>query len=196
MVKKKIEPQETSTMIVATNVSQTVGGFKKKSAPLFRIVENFTIKSKADQEKLVAALKQIKAYGKEAREQQAAFINPAKQIAEQAKSFFKPFLDSVDEADKLGKEKILAFVSGRIEASKAVGEKFKAGKSKLSTVVSKQAELEDNDNTRKLWKLKITRAGLIPRKYLVPDEAAIREALKKGKKVPGCLMVQETTISV
>ncbi|SRR5258706_59550 len=196
MGKKKITHQETSAMIVATNVSQTVGGFKKKSAPLFRIVENFTIKSKADQEKMVNALKQIKAYGKEAKLHQDAFINPAKQIVEQAKSFFKPFLESVDEADKLGKEKILAFVNGRLAISERVGEAFKAGRSKLSTVVSKQAELEDNDNTRKVWKLKITRAGLIPRKFLVPDETAIREALKKGKKVPGCLLIQELSIAV
>lgn len=192
----KEKKNQAASMVIATNVSQTVDGLKKKSNPLFKVIENFTIKSTEDQENLVVVLKRIKEYGKEAEKAQAAFVDPAKQIIGQAKTFFKPFLDSVDEATVLGKEKILAFVNGRLLASEAVGVKFKAGKSKLSTVVSKQAELEDNDNTRKVWKLKITRAGLIPRKFLVPDETAIREALKKGKKVPGCLMVQETTIAI
>jgi len=197
MAKKKSDRKEMATMVVATNVSQAVDGLKKKSSPLFKVVERFTIKSREDQEKLVNVLKQIKAYGKEAEKQQAGFVDPAKQIAAQAKTFFKPFLDSVDESTSLGKDKILEFINARLIASEAVGKKFEAGAiKKVSTIVTKQAELEDNNNTRRIWVLKITKPSVIPRKYLEPNEVLIREDLKKGKKISGCSLVQENTIAI
>ncbi len=195
----KTDKGEGKTMMVATAVGQTVSGLKKKSSPLFKIVNNFTIKTPADQAKMVQVLQKIKALGKEAEREQAAFVDPAKAIQAQAKSFFKPFLDSVEEATDLGKEKVLRFVNKRLAQSTEIGKNFSEGKgkiSKLATVVTRQAELEDNENTRKIWKLKITNPNAIPRKFLEPNETLIREALKKGKKVPGCKLEQETTIAV
>ena len=195
--KKESLNKKVSTMVVATNVSQTVGGLKKQSAPLFKIVENFTIKTPEDQAKLVKVLEEIKLYGEKAEHEQSLFVDPAKKIIAQSKVFFEPFIDSVEDAKALGKKKILEFVTARLIESKNVGAKFKAGKiKKVGTVVSKQDELETNDNTRNIWKLKITKPGLIPRKFLVPDETLIKEYIKKGKTVPGCKMVQEITIAI
>lgn len=193
---KKIK-KETARAVIATNVGQAVGTLKKKSGPLFKIVQSATIRTKEDQTKMVKALAKLKEYKEEAESERANFVDPANAIIAQAKSLFKPFLDDVAEANALGKQKILAFVNKRLLQAENVSSDFEAGKIKsVSTAVTRKAELEDNSNTRKVWKLKITAPNKIPRRYLVPDETAIRDALKKGKKVPGCKLGQETTIAI
>src|SRR6478609_3059349 len=192
-VKKNDGKAEVSTMVVTTNVSETVSGLKKKSAPLVKIVKNFVIKTKEKQEKLVETLSKIKKLGELAETEESLFVDPAKKIIAQSKKFFKPFLDSVEAAQLLGKQKILAFVNTREEKSKLIG---KSSGLSVGKLISKQNELEDNDNTRKLWKLHITKLSAIPRKYLVPDETKIKADLKKGKKIPGCTMRQENTIII
>lgn len=204
MAKNKIVTKKTSTnkkqvatMVVATKVSKSIDKWTKESSPLFKIVNNFTIATVEDQAKLVDTLRKIKAYGAEAQASQAITVNAAKLIMNTTKALYEPFLTSVEDATDLGKKKILAFVNSRLIASVKVGEKFESGEiKKVSTVVAKQAELEDNDNTRKVWKLTIVDEQKIPRAYLVPDEVAIRKALKEGKKVAGCTLTQENTIAI
>lgn len=44
---------------------------------------------------------------------------------------------------------------------------------------------------RTVERLSIVDAAAIPREYLVPDEKAILAALKEGKKVKGCVIIEE-----
>jgi hypothetical protein len=51
-----------------------------------------------------------------------------------------------------------------------------------------------NNSTRKIKRLKIVDETLIPRKFLIPNEVAIKEALLAGEKVSGCELVEEEII--
>jgi hypothetical protein len=44
---------------------------------------------------------------------------------------------------------------------------------------------------RTVQRLSIVDAAAIPREYLVPDEKAILAALKEGKKIKGCVIIEE-----
>lgn len=197
LAKGKLKKSQASSMVIATNVSGTVDGLSKKATPLFKIVDAFTIKTTEDQENLVTVIQQIKAYGKQAEIEKARFDDPAKAILAQSKTFFKPFLNSVDEATALGKHKILVFVNKREKTAEKVDEQLESGKiKKLSTAISKQVELETNHNTRKIYKLTIVDARKIPREFLMPDESLIRHSFKEGVSVPGCIWEQENIIAI
>lgn len=99
------------------------------------------------------------------------------------------------------KIRIIEFRNAQEKAVEKLAEQFSTGEiKKVSTLVRKQNELLDTSSdfaqVRKVWKLTIVNEKLIPAKYLIPDDVAIKAAFKAGLKVPGCKWEQETNIAI
>jgi len=187
-------PASTSMMVVAESI-------KRKAQPLIKKVENSVIRTKEDYDKEAQIIAQLKDYSKEAERQERTLTEPAKSIIKSAQEIFKPFRTLVQTLEGRSKIKMLTFQNKQEEKSQKLLQDFESGKvKKLSTVVTKQNELlntsSENAQLQKVWTLTIVDEALIPRKYLVPDETAIRLACKEGKKVAGCKWEQINQIAI
>lgn len=91
----------------------------------------------------------------------------------------------------------------KAEAETKLAARVDKGTMKLETAVPKVAEIDTPAQSvetdagmvkfRTVQKLVITSVVDLPRQYLVPDEAAIKTALKAGIAVPGARLVEEQT---
>lgn len=155
-------------------------------------VESYNIKSaKTD------ALKQL---GKAVEAKEKSLTDPLTKVIKDIRSLFAPFRNMVQAAENSAKTEMLQFVEKTERAKAKVLADLENGKiAKLATAVRKTEALEiksDTSQIRKVWTLEIIDVGDIPREYLIPDEAKIKEAFKAGKKVTGCKWEQKNTIAI
>jgi hypothetical protein len=200
MAKTKAVTKQVQATAVALSVNQVVEGLRKKASPLLRKA-SMDVVEKSDYDKLGEVVSQLKEYRKEADVQEKSLTEPANQIIKNAKAIFKPFKDGVDEAERLAKQKMLAFLEAQEAAAKRIQEKFERGDiKKISTVVAKTNELLDTQSesvsVRKIQVLKIVDVNKIPREFLVPNEALIKQALKEGRKVAGCELEYQKSLAI
>lgn len=183
------------------NTQIIVKAMEKESAPLFKkLTALSTINSKADYAAVSANISALKAIGKAARAKKSSIVDPIKQGIKEIESLFKPFIDRCDEMEENAKALMLSY-QVKIDAESAkLNQDFADGKiKKASTVIGKQAELvlvDDNSSVRKTWKAIAIDVTKTPKEYLVPNETAIKEALKAGKKVAGWEWKQVKGISI
>lgn len=174
----------------AVSVQTIFASIQKKAAPILKRIEKAPkINSPATLDVLGAELKTLKLVAKEAEDQLASIVDPIKQSIKNAQAIWKPFLTGIYTVIDDKKLDISEYKTAQDRASMKVLKDFEEGKiKKTGTVIAKQAELavaSDNVSFRKLIRAKCINASLTPREYLLPDERAILEALKAGKKVKG-----------
>lgn len=180
---KTKEKTAVSTQIVFESV-------KKRAVPIIKRLELVEkIGGAAEMEKVLTDLKVLKAIAKEAEAQLDSIVAPAKTIINNAKGIWSPFLLRIKtlEADK--KANVLDYKAAKDRESMKVLKDFEDGKIKrTSTVIAKQTELAVSSEVasfRKLTRAKCLDEKATPREYLLPDEQAILDALRAGKKVKG-----------
>lgn len=182
-------------MIVAKSI-------EKKAQPIAKKLGNLKIVQKEHFVLAATLLKQLKDWDKQAKAEEDKFLDLSKQLIKLTKAHFKPFHDSVALLECQVKERMLAWQQKQQGRAKQLAANFEKGTGKitrLGTLVAAQEELLSVDSpakNRKNWVLEITDANKIPRAYLIPDEVAIRAALKEGKKVAGCTLVEKQTIAI
>lgn len=174
--------EKVSTQVVLASL-------QKKAWPLIKHLEAIDEVNKANYDKAAETLKALKAIGKEADAQLHAIIDPIRAAEKAAKEHFKPFTNRIAELETAIKAKMLEHVENQNRQSMKVLKDFDEGKiKKVGTVIAKQSELEvssESASIRKLIRAKAVNPALTPREYLIPDERAILDALKSGKKVKG-----------
>lgn len=162
---------------------------------------SISISSKTEFENIAEEIAKLKELKKEAENLQAGIVEPALLIVKNTRALFKPFLSRVDEMEREVKTAMINWVNSNEVKAKLIESKFENGDiKKISTVTSKTTLLRDNSfsagSLRKVCKLTILDENIIPRKFLVPDEIAIKEALKNGEQVQGCKWEQVNTIAI
>lgn len=183
------------------NTQIIIKGMEKESAPLFKkLTAVSTVNSKADFAMVSANITALKAIGKAAKAKKASIVDPIKQGIKEIDSLFKPFIDRCDEMEANAKRLLLQYQIKLDTESAKLEADFASGKiKKASTVVGKQAELvieDENVTIRKTWTAIATDASKTPREFMVPNEIAIKEALKAGKKVAGWEWKQVKGVSI
>lgn len=173
-----------------TSIQVILATVEKDSAPLIKRLSKATIATNKDYDAVATELKQLKAIRKLAVEKiDALFIDPAKLIIANAKSFLKPFLDKVDALEDEKKTALLGYKQKQDRESMKVMKDLDDGKIKnIGMVITKQAALTVTSGavkSRKTAQVKCLDAKKTPRLYLVPDERAILADLKLGKKIAG-----------
>lgn len=185
--------EKVSTQVVLASL-------QKKAGPLIKHLEAIDEVNKANYDKAAETLKALKAIGKEADAQLHAIIDPIRAAEKAAKEHFKPFTNSIAELETSVKLKMSIYVENQNRKSMQVLKDFEVGKiKKVETVLAKQAEFEvssESASVRKLTRAKAVDVTLTPREYLIPDERAILDALKSGKKVKGWELETVNSIAI
>lgn len=185
--------EKVSTQVVLASL-------QKKAGPLIKQLEAIDEVNKANYDKAAETLKALKAIGKEADAQLHSIIDPIRAAEKAAKEHFKPFTNSIAELETSVKLKMSIYVENQNRKSMQVLKDFEVGKiKKVETVLAKQAEFEvssESASVRKLTRAKAVDVTLTPREYLIPDERAILDALKSGKKVKGWELETVNSIAI
>lgn len=158
------------------------------------------VNSQPTLEQAKTSLTQVKEIKKIVSEKKDSIIKPLNEALKNARSLFKPIEDKVETIETYLKEEILKYNTKLLAEQRKREEeaqvKIEAGESfeKATKSVARTEEKIDAIPTRKIKKLKIVDATLIPREFLIPDEVAIKQALLGGFEVKGCEMVEEEII--
>lgn len=184
----------------ATNAAIVLKAIEADAAPLFRQLKELTIEDGTSYNLVSEKVDALKKLGKLAGEKESSLTDPLTKVIKDIRALFAPFRSLVAEAEKNAKAEMIAFQEKMEREREKIKNDLESGKiAKLSTAAKKIAATEISSNTssvRKEWTLEIEDVGDIPREYLVPNEAKIREAFKAGKKVSGCKWYQKTNIAI
>jgi hypothetical protein len=194
MTKKK----EIQTSVVASSVTDVVNRLNKKASSDIKALENFSIRTPDQYEEAAERVSRLKDLRKEADKQEKSITDPANLILKNTRAIFKPFKDRVDEVEMKIKDAMVSYIEAR---ERKAGELVEGSHNKnIAKVVAKVNELttnkSDHASVRKIVAVEITDIEMVPREYLVPDEAKIKAALQAGKKVKGCRLTQKTSIAI
>lgn len=167
------------------------------------------IESKEDMNKATDALYNIRQGEKYIEEKKTNITRPLMSSLAQIRDLFKPLETSLKEANKIIKEKMLAYQiveDDRIEKEKArIAARVEKGTMRADTAVSKLEDLGDSgqaskgevgkSSIRTVKKVRIVDETAIPREYLVPNMILIADAvIKKGLSVSGVEIYEEKSI--
>lgn len=198
---KKETKKQVSTQVV-------IKSLKQKAASKFKTLAKIsTIKSNSDYELVSATISTLSAIGKEAEAQLGTIIDPlqesiklTKKSIENSKVVFQPFLGSVEEAKENARTIMLAYQDVLEEKKAKVLTKFAKGgiknAAKALELTSALTVVGTGTKVPKRWTAIAIDVSKTPKEYLVPDESAIKEALKSGKKVNGWVWKQVKGISI
>lgn len=173
---------------------------EKQAAPLTRKLKQFaTIRTKEEYEQAGIALKALKSLDKLAKTEEDGFYRPLKELTDKVRAHFKPFHNMVAEQELATKDAMLKYLDKAEVKSAKLESQFEQGSiRKLSTLASKQEELTASGpaRVRELEWLEAVDESLTPRAYMIPDRAAILDALHAGKKVAGWKLSTKKSISI
>lgn len=192
LTKKELSPQTSTAVVIAS--------LEKQAALSIKRVTDLKIKTKDDFELAATLVKQLKVLSAEAERQEKSITTPMREALKAIQVHFKPFQNKVAQIETTVKLQMSVFLEGQKKLSAKVEQDFEAGKiKKVGTVVGKLADLRvDNGaaQVRKVWKLFIDDPTAVPKQFLIPDEAAIKEAFQNGALVRGCRFEQINSIAI
>lgn len=195
-MKKKTKPVQVEQDKLSVAI---VKQFQKDSLPLSKKISSLSIESEHDYETAAELLKKLKANAKAAIKERQSMTGPLKTVIKRIEKHFKPFIDSIALIEKDTKAKMDQFLKENTKKEAKVIQMFGTGQISTKQFLKQTKALtvtSSNAKVRTVKKLVITRSSLIPREYLIPEESLIEQALKSGKKVPGCKLVDTNQIAV
>ena len=170
-----------------------------EAQPLFKKLKAITsIESQDDYDRALTLTKNLKELARLAKEKEQSFTIPLNDLIKKARDLFRPFTTMVEATESSTKLLMLEYVKQQQDALKELEEDFSSGKIKrVSTFANKAAEFSaKKSGNRKVWKAICDDPSKTPKKFLVPDVAAITEALKNGEKVNGWVWQQVDQIAI
>lgn len=147
---------------------------------------------------------------KEIEKTKRKILDPLNEARNEVMSLFKPVEVQVTGALNTLDGKLRAYDQVKAAAARAKEEELRAeiasGEKDVAEAVSEISEVQSKPEVhsaksgkklveRRIPKLNVFDATLIPREYLVVDNVAVRAALLAGKSVPGARMDEEVSYS-
>lgn len=175
---------------------------EQRVKPIVLKAQSLTIKDEATLAQATELLSQTNVILDEVTEQRKADLEPYEVPAKEIKAQYDPTIKTLKQLVETLRINIGEFqtkmVNLRTEKELAITDRIGAGKGKLTleTAVKKLDQLDvpvekvttttGSLTFRPKNTLKIVNPDLIPREYLLPDEARILKALEAGVEVAGC----------
>lgn len=196
MDKEQIIKLNTAEAVETAN--QVVIGIAENS----RIIIN----SEPTFDKAKEKLSEIKEIKKIVNEKKESITKPLNEALKNVRGLFKPIEDKIEVIENYLKDGVLKYNQKLLaeqrkreeEANKKMEEEKASGKSldeinieKISKPIENITKKVEAIKTRKIKKLNIVNEQIIPRDFLIPNEAKIKEALLNGVKVDGCEIIEE-----
>lgn len=188
-----------SETIEKVDAAIVLKSLESEAAPLFKKLKAIEeINNQNDYDRALTLTKHLKELGKLAKEKELSLTTPLTEVVSKIRAMFKPFTTMVSQTEESIKLMMVEHVKRQEAALKRLEADFADGKIKrVSTFADKAAALTaKKSGARKYWKAVCENPGKTPKKYLVPDVAAITDDLKAGKKVAGWKLEQVDQIAI
>jgi DNA-binding protein H-NS len=192
--KKKLSTPEDDQLSI-----EIVKAFQKQALPISKQISSLRIDSQHDYELAEELLSKLKTMSKKAVKERKSMTGPLKQVIKKIEKHFKPFIDSIALIEKDTKAKMIEFIKENKREAKQIEVKFESGEMKPAKYVQSIKKLEvatTLSTIRTIQKVKIMVRSKIPARYMEPNLKMIEDALKAGRKVPGCKLVEEPNIAI
>ncbi len=173
---------------------------KKRVDPIVSKAQAIEVVNEARVKTATEMLSQLNQVKDKVTTEKEKITKPLNEALKAERARWKPIETIYEEAigiirTKIGKYQTEIMRKQREEEAK-IADKVAKGTIKMDTALSKLEAIDEPNKAiktesglikfREVEKLKIVDEAKIPRKYLVPNEKAILEDLKNGKKVAGC----------
>lgn len=182
------------------NVQIVAASLMSQAQPLTKKVSDLKVNDEATYQLAATLMAQLKELDAASVVEEKRITDPLNTALKAARSHFKPFHNLVEAVQTDTKTKMLKFVNQREAAAAKLLADFGAGKiKKMSTVVSNTAALQIASGDAVVRKIKVARVvdkKKVPLEFMEPNMAAIREAFRAGREVPGCEWVEENNIAI
>jgi seryl-tRNA synthetase len=173
------------------------------------VVAELVIATPEDYKHADEILGKVKQVGKLVKEKKEEITQPINSSLKKIRDLFKPLETKYEEIEMTIKTKMLSYrkaEDARIEADKKkIADKVESGYIKTETAIAKLETVGDTKadlksagvktSVRKLPRVKIVDATLIPREYLLVDTAKVLADLKTGVVVAGAELYYEEIIA-
>lgn len=151
----------------------------------------------------------VKTIQKQLLDKKEGITKPLMTALRNVRAIFAPLEAKVAEAEQTIKRKMLAYQDAAATKAARKADKIAAdvdaGKITFDEGVAKRAKISEPAKTvstdggqityRIVKKVVIENADLLPREYLIPDEARIRKDALAGKEIAGVKIVEEKVVS-
>ncbi len=209
MPKKEIVP----TVDIDTKVAEVTKGiavFRRKTTML-------TISSEADMEKAADILGEVKTQYNNVEKMRKFFVDPLNKHVKEINARFKKITEPLAEVEatikkmagdfRLAQEKIRREAEAKAQAAAQakIDKQIAAGKEvdlvPLPTIEEAPKSVAGKSGkqltTTIFWNFQVIDPTLVPRKYLIVDEAAIRKAVQNGEReIKGVNIFEDTQSAV
>lgn len=184
---------------------------KKEVSSIVSMAQSFQVENQEQEKESVDLLAKIKTTQKMLTTRKEEITRPLMTSLSKIRDLFKPREEDLAQAEKIIKQKVLAYrieEEEKIEKEKArIAARVEKGTMKVETAANKLSEIKDVPKTVSgnsgsklstvtLQKVRILDEMSIPREYLVPDLKKIAEAvLKQGLSIPGVEKYEEKSLA-
>lgn len=173
--------------------------------PIVTTATALTITSDADMPRATELLSQVNKALDQVTDEEDKVVKPLKEALKAEQGRWKPIkttLESARDAIRTAMSKYQTSVAlARKKEEERLASRVTKGTMKMETAAKKLAEApvpveavataSGSIRFRTVQKLVIEDVKAVPREYMVVDEVAVRAALKAGKTVAGCVLVDE-----
>lgn len=180
---------------------------EKEVNPIVKTAEALVIKDAQGMNNAVELLSQVNKNLDRVTAEEDKVVKPLKEALKAEQGRWKPVKTMLEAARDAIRSTMSKYQTEqnriKAEAEAKLAARVEKGTMKLETAVRKVAEIDTPAQSvatdagmvkyRTVMKLHVEDASLVPREYLVIDEAAIKTALKAGIAVPGARLVEEQT---
>lgn len=188
----------------------------KELAPLKAQVSKYenqanavVISTQEDYTSAIDLVSKLKETGSKIKNTKESITKPLNEALRNARELFAPIEEQFTKAEAIIKGKLLDYkrkkdAETQVEESK-IAARVEKGTLKLETAEKKLDNIERVENTtrgnigevqvRKIRKVRIVDAAILPRTYLIPNEVAIRKDALSGVVIPGVEVYEEEVIA-
>lgn len=191
-------------------MTQDIEVMKKQAGTAVEVATRLEVKDDATYEEATGVLGKIKTAIKLVKEKRDEVLEPAKAVVKAETARWAPVIAEAEEAERIVKSKMLAFVNERqrlqqIEEAK-IQAKVEAGRLKPETAVARMAQVAEapkqvttdtgaKSQVRKHKVVNVVDANLVPDMYWTLDNVAIRRDALAGLVIPGVEVREENIIA-
>lgn len=208
-MKKNTQPNPIAEKVEKTP-EQQVTFFDEKQSGLQKVVAETKVQSDEDLAKVSDIIKGIKTFKKRVEEEMEKNIAPAKQIIENEKAKYNPYLEVCKTAEAELKRKAQVYMEDketkRLAAEQKIADDLASGKiKKEETAIAKLEKLPEQKTTiksesstltmRKIKDIEIIKAEEVPDEYWVLDLVKIKKVALAGVEIPGVKVIEKSSMT-
>lgn len=199
--------------IAIPNSGQPPLEMERRRDELVEAVARVVITDETTLERATTFTAQIKAAHAKAEDMRKAWTNPLNAVVKSINAAFKTITDPLEKAERAVKVKIAAYVTEQEEKAHREAEE-QAAQARAAAEASGEpapppapilmprtgpirSSLGGTASVREVWDFEVIDTSLVPFKYLVVNEKAVREAVNKGERdIPGIRIFAKKQVAI